>query len=259
MNTIWLARLQDSAGGAFDGNREISRQGLPQITPGGETVVETLENLLYPKLAPGLSLSILGGESVKQYNDPDLEVDLSFTAIYQGIDIDSIRIDQSENLENGTHKTQSGNYEGHLIANLNKTFIAHAIDVEGNQSEATALVEFKRAIWYGALSISPEDLVLQFATSMDQLGFQKAITNTRSLNRDYNCTGGKYIYIAYPSEWGDPAEVKTGVFDFSDFDVLEIQATDQFGVRMSYKLMHTGYQTGDDININVVRIETSPL
>ncbi len=255
MNTIWMARLQGSGNAAFDGNREITREGLPAVTPGGETVGETLENFLYPKYEPTISLNVEGGESIKQYNDPDLTVDLYWEVVHRGIDIDFIVIDESDNLDDGSHQSQGAIFVGELSANEDKTFIAQVGDIDGSVRQAQARIEFKRALWFGALSVAPEHLLENLNASMDSLGFSKVLTNATSFNRDYDCTGGKYIYVAFPSEYGNPVEVKTGDFDFSDFEVAEIQAMDHFGNRMSYKLLYSGYQTGDDININIVRIE----
>ncbi|MCF8458822.1 MAG: hypothetical protein K9H62_23035 [Bacteroidales bacterium] len=67
MNTLWLARRMGNGAGAdisFDANRQVTRSGLPNITPGGNDIVEALENWWYPPTdAPIIDAFTLAGNA----------------------------------------------------------------------------------------------------------------------------------------------------------------------------------------------------
>lgn len=255
MSKIWLARLARSAGSsAFDGTREVRRDGLPQETPGGTTIAEVLENWLYPAEDPQVSLSVQGGEGAKQFGETDLDITLAFTVTKGGYDIASIKIGDSDELEDGSGDTQSGTYETSVDADTDTTFTITVEDSEGNTVTATATVTFYYAMHYGVSELNHTELITDLASNaIDTYSFSKALATEKTLNENYNCTGGRYIHVLYPAAWGDPNSVKTGVFDFSDYTVENVTIEDEYGESRSYKLFSVNNrQTGSSVNINIL-------
>ncbi|MDR1155794.1 MAG: hypothetical protein LBL04_13900 [Bacteroidales bacterium] len=73
----WAAKAGNAS---FDGNRQITRTGIPDVTPGGATVTEFLENFFYPKRNP--TATITTSPTTREYMaaGPDLPVTLNYTA-----------------------------------------------------------------------------------------------------------------------------------------------------------------------------------
>jgi hypothetical protein len=165
----------------------------------------------------------------------------------------SIVIDSSENLENGKGFTKSGIYHGVAQQNIQRTFTLSAFDTQGAAAVAHATLTWQKAIYYGSHPLSPSELLGVLALDRaDQLGFAHVLATTKALNHNFNCSGGRYIYVLYPAEFGDPVVVRTGMYDFSAYGIAETPLIDPWRHQLDYKLFYTGYQTGDDININII-------
>jgi hypothetical protein len=65
----------------------------------------------------------------------------------------------------------------------------------------------------------------------------------------YDCTGGKYPYIAYPASFGRPSAVTVGGLAFSDFIVATQDFTNASGFVSSYLVIRLfNLQTGAKIS-----------
>ncbi|EIZ78246.1 hypothetical protein WSK_3128 [Novosphingobium sp. Rr 2-17] len=63
----------------------------------------------------------------------------------------------------------------------------------------------------------------------------------------YNCSGGRYPYIAYPAGWGTPSAVTVGGLSFSDLVVSDVLDVDGDG---TYRTVRFGYlQNGNTIQV----------
>lgn len=71
--------------------------------------------------------------------------------------------------------------------------------------------------------------------------------NTFAKTVTYNCTGGRYPYIAYPAQWGTPENVTVGGLAFSDLVIADISDVDGSD---DYRVIRFGYlQNGKAINV----------
>ena len=255
MNTLWLARRMGNGAGAdisFNANRQVTRSGIPNVIPGGNTVVEALENWFYPSTGMFAMLSIQGG-NVRQMGNPDLDVELLFTVNKGDNAIDSILINGSVDLENGSGNTQNGSYNTSVLADTDTAYQLTATDDRGNEVKVSQSLLWKLPNFYGALADDPVTLLDKLSSqAINTLVLNKVLASNKAINHSYDCSGGKYIYICYPAAYGNPVSVKIDQFDFSAYDVADVTITDMFGIDRPYKLMYTGYQTGNPINLNLV-------
>ncbi|MCX6257973.1 MAG: hypothetical protein NTW49_08790 [Bacteroidia bacterium] len=243
-----VIKIDDSAD--FDSDRPTTRSGIPVVTIGGKTVSEFLEGYFYPGKPP-VALLIGGGE--KEIGNPDLDVNLYWSVTEGSEPITSIDIDgQSIPVTGGS---QTGTFAGRLVQDEDKTFLLTVTDKAGKTAQASVSVNWKQANYYGASFLTPVDLINRLTIKKDyaeELISDKHLASSKAENHDYNCTGGKYIYILYPASYGNPQSVKNGSFDFSSYTMTDVTITDEFGIIRAYKLFNTGYQTGSSVNINII-------
>jgi hypothetical protein len=234
----------------FNSQRTTSRQGIPAVNVGGETVNEFLEGYFFPGQPPSASIS---GGGDREKGDPNLAVLLSWSVTKGSEPITSVSVDGKPVTVTG--QNQSGVFEGILSQDENKTFVIVVTDAAGKTASANSQVIWKFANYYGVSSLDPASMISQIQNPGQYAGSliqNKRLASTKAENHDYNCTGGKYIYVLYPVSYGNPASVKNGSFDFSDYTVTNVTITDMFGIARQYKLFYTGYQTGSNVNINII-------
>jgi len=234
----------------FNSKRPTTRSGVPAVNVGGETVNEFLEGYFFPGQPPSASLS---GGSEKEKGDPNLLVQLSWSVTKGSELITAITVDGKTIVPTG--QNQSGTVTGNLVQDQNKTFSMNVMDAAGKSANASTQVLWKAANYYGVSSFDLTNIISKLQAAGQYAGSLitgKHLATSKAENHDYNCTGGKYIYILYPSSYGNPVSVKNGSFDFSDYQVTDLSITDVFGIVRQYKLISTGYQTGSSVNINII-------
>lgn len=111
-----------------------------------------------------------------------------------------------------------------------------------NTASATTSITFSQKRYWGASALESLDDagIIGLGGSEFASNFDKAVS--------YDCTGGKYPYIAYPASFGPPSAVTVGGLAFSDFIVATQDFTNASGFVSSYLVIRFfNLQTGAKI------------
>lgn len=149
-----------------------------------------------------------------------------------------------------------------------QSYQINVTDIAANQlgSGSNAIAWYHR-MYFGTAALTPSAFkagLLDSSISIYGLsGFVNQAASSRSLNNNYDCTGGKYIYYLYPKASGAgiaankgfdqvTSNVFNGVNTFSSYTCDSVMLNDRFGAVKEYYIFYTGYQTGKSVNINIV-------
>lgn len=137
-----------------------------------------------------------------------------------------------------------------------------ALDTQNTAIVADLIITGMPALLFGAAALTQSELATAVQNGqplndarLNVLGLSKVLQDNKVLNRDYNCTGGKYIHILWDAAYGaEPAfgQVKSGPNSFSAYTVIPVSVIDQFGQLRTYRLLTTGIQFGSSVNINII-------
>lgn len=111
-----------------------------------------------------------------------------------------------------------------------------------NTTSASTSVTFAQKRYWGASALESLDdaAIIGLGSSEFASNFDKAVS--------YDCTGGKYPYLAYPASFGTPKAVTVGGLAFSDFIVTIQDFTNTSGFVSSYYVLRLrNIQTGANI------------
>jgi hypothetical protein len=125
------------------------------------------------------------------------------------------------------------------------TFTLTASTASATASASTSSL-FEAKTYFGPSAVTTltnaEILALsgsQFATS-------------RNLSTSFNCTGGAFPVVAYPSSFGNPANVTVGGLAFSSFTLTTQSVTNASGFTQDYTvLVFINEQTGSNITFSL--------
>lgn len=196
-----------SAGESFDGNRTITRSGLPNINVGGTTTAEFLENLCFPAVPPTLSFSSLGGPYEK-----GLARSLSLSATVTPNDAASIDLRQFK--QGATViSTEASNAMSESVSSI-KTTVTYTAYVEymldGAQTlSANQTASFYAPSFYGVGAAGNEN------ETWVKANLTKTIRANRILTATFNPTLQRY-YFVYPQSMG----ALSSVLDPNNFEVI---------------------------------------
>ena len=223
--------------GAFDGNRKITRAGLPNVTPGGTTVSEFLDNLFYPSIAPGASISV--SPTQKEFGE-GIGVTVNWTATKQTNPITSIIVHgQGITL---TGSSQSGTLFLQANPNIDTSF---SITVGDGSlfSSSSASISWRSRRYWGKTSkngisqpITDADIL-----ALDGAGVGEGNELASSRQKDYSGINGagQFLIFAFPSGWGNPI-FTVQRFPFSAISkVRDNLFTNKFGFQLSYQVWVT--------------------
>ena len=114
------------------------------------------------------------------------------------------------------------------------------VKASGNQqTSASASVTFSHKIYWGA----PANPNLEDFSNLDFV-----LSNNRGRTIDFNCSGGKYFYYAYPKALGTTSW-KVGGLAFTGYQLTEKTITNEYGLPVEYYIYRsTNLQTGSSIN-----------
>lgn len=116
-------------------------------------------------------------------------------------------------------------------------------------STKTAKVTFKHRIYYGATTLSS-------ISGLDDLktieGTELSTTFVKTFTA--NCTGGKYIYLAYPSSITGTPEFTVNGFGTTEIEESNPTITNDYGANINYKVLRIkNIQNGSSIPVNVTK------
>lgn len=214
-------------------NIEVKEVSSDLVSYGELTLSEVLDDLLY--IAPNV---VLSGGSSHEKGETVTSVSLTWTL---NKDITS----QSINQGIGTLDVELRVYthSGQTIT-TNRTYTITVSD--GVNSDTSSItVAFYNKRYYG---VSADD-TLSDAEILAQLSGE--YSSSRVQTRTFDCSGGKYFYIVYPTSWGT-ASFKVGGLSFSDMNLETRSFTNASGYAESYNIYRpNNIQTGSAILVEV--------
>lgn len=113
------------------------------------------------------------------------------------------------------------------------------IKATGNdKTSASASVSFYHRRFWGVSADANVDITT----------LSSELNNSRAKTIDFNCSGGKYFYFAYPKALGD-STWKVGGLAFSGYTRTEVTITNEYGLQVTYYVYRSSnIQTGSSIN-----------
>jgi hypothetical protein len=199
-------RTGGSGGGgdsAFNGQRPITRQtpGLNGVNPDALTVIEMLENVFYPAVAPAATLSV---DNPTREIGADPDYTLTWAVIKNTNNITGITVDGTA--ETPTGASQGGTESG-TLAGTTGSFTKNMSVTDGTLTgTASATVTYKPRMFWGNTSKTAG------ITDADIKALASSELRTDRLKTFANIGGGgEYLMFAFPSSFGTPSFVVNGL------------------------------------------------
>jgi hypothetical protein len=192
----------------FNGNRTVTRSGIPAVNVGTRNINEFLEEYFFPAVPPTLSLTNNG--SSKQFGDGNpIILSWSVTKNTRGISAitvsgNFITVSNTINDDNDTYGAiQTGTISQSINININNTFNMQAKDTSNNIYNTTTTVTYYNKRYWGVISsyTAPSDSQIIAATGA---GIGSGSEFATSYNKTYNGINGNgnYLFFAHPTSFG---------------------------------------------------------
>lgn len=221
---------------AFNGNRAITRNtpGLIGVTAGGSSVVDFLENVFFPRVAPAATISIAGGHT-KEFG-ASLNITVNFSITKNTEDILTAKINGVDVL-NGSG-SQSGTHTFTLTSYTNTTFSLVVTTLSDNVTVNAHLTWLSRIYWgrqANALSGLSDAQIL--ALNGAGVGTGSNLQANKNLTLNGINGAGQYLVFAFPASYGEPAFTVNGLPNTAFTKVRSNSAfLNQFGYSVNYNV-----------------------
>lgn len=143
-----------------------------------------------------------------------------------------------------------------------RTYRLAGTDTKGTGFSGQVIISGLPGLLYGVSPLAPADFLAQLTgggaltdARLAALGLAETLQEGKAFNNTYNCTGGRYIYVAWDEAYGAApvfGQVRSGVNTFSAYTVAGAAFPDAFGIGRSYRLLATGIQYGAAVNLNIL-------
>lgn len=214
-----------SSGLKFNGNRTVTRPGLPAINTGDSTVIKWLDSYFFPEPAPIVNISPTIGNSLEYMSaGAALTTSLTWTVTrpLQSSAITSITVNGTsitpDPIAEGA--TQSGTLTGQTLnRNIVTTYAITGINASTYTSTKTTTIQWYWKRYWGAFASAYPPTDVRFSISdVDILALTGAgvgsgseLSTTLVKNYDNITAGGNYIVFAWPTAFGQPTFVINGL------------------------------------------------
>lgn len=239
-NTKQLA-LGTLGDATFDGNRQITAAGFPNVTAGGTTVGQFLNNLLFPALGPVASIAI--ADPTRQRGDTR-NLDYSWTVTKRTSPIGFIEVEGIDQAVTG--ETQSGTSA--TLFGAVSVYIT-ASDINQLISSASALVSYHDyRFWFQSgidfLGATDGD-ISAFLT----LNASKDFAGARQQSRTFTLAD-EYNYFAYEDSLGAASFVVGGLPNTA-YQLHSFAYTNSHGYTINYRLYRSGGKGTGTIGVTI--------
>lgn len=245
-----LQTLSDTGGGGgditFDGDRPITRgiPGLQGIIPGGSTVVEVLDNMLYPAVAPQAALQ--ASNPVREYGESPA-VTLTWSVTPQTNPITSINVN---GIAQDIAET-SGSQSATTPVNTDTSFTM-SVTTEGESAQASTQVVYrKQGFWFQ----SGEDLLgysdAQLSAFLNALpGSRKQFSTQRAQDLRTFTLNNEYSYFVYSNELGDGSFSVNGLNN-NAYQPKTFTYTNSYGYQNIERLYRSGSKATGTVEVKL--------
>lgn len=214
---IWqnLAGGGGSADLSFNGNRPITRQGLPMTgqVMGGETILEFTENTFFPALSES---AILIAPNAIRRKGSDTAVALQWQAIRGTNPIVSIVVAGEAMVPTGN--TQNGTKNVNTLPNTNTIYTMEVSDGQSPR-QASVSINYMSDRFWGALgddglgnpATDLADFLANPPTDAQIRALSNELSNTLVQNRNGINGAGQFLAFHWPTSFGEPVFLINGL------------------------------------------------
>jgi hypothetical protein len=212
---------------AFNGNRTVTRAGVPAVNVGGSTLAEWLNNYFFPSTSPTATISVSGG-ILREYMSAGaaLSVDLpwSVTRPVACAAISTITVDGISQTVNAIAEgqSQSGTLTTRALPrNTSTTYTVSVVTSDGKTGSASSTVAWQWKRYWGAFASAVPPTNAGFSITDAQIlaltgagvGTGNELSTTRVKTYNNINAAGNYLVFAWPSSWGTPTFVINGLIN----------------------------------------------
>lgn len=233
----------------FNGNRTVTRSGLPSINTGDSTLIAWINNYFFPSTSPTVSLSVSGGNSREfMAAGAALTVDLSWSATrpVACLPIASITVDgvsQTLMVPFNEGQTQNGILTGRTLnRNINASYTVTGVATDAKSGTQTQTVTWLWRRYWGAFvspypptdvrfSITDANII---ALTGAGVGTGNELSTTRVKTYNNINAAGNYLVFAWPTAWGNPSFIINGLVSTAFTKVRSNTFTNSAGASTSY-------------------------
>ena len=231
----------------FDGTRQITRVGIPNITPGGTTAKDFLNNFFYPSVAPDLSFSLTN--PVREFGDSN-SIALPYTVTKHTKGVTSITLN-GDSVTVGSNIDSDGDPDGNQQSGTHGSTVTANVNATINAQVTTAIETINKSTtitWLGKKFLissnvdyftpSSNDATISAALNALVSGF--SLSADRLIDSPITCSG-QYFYVFYLDSMGGDAEVNylvNGMVNDS-MNIKTFTYTNQFGYTSVYRLVQS--------------------
>lgn len=214
--------------GKFEFSTEVSLGGGG--TGGGLTEEQVLELLNPPSLS---SFSI--SPSTAEIGSTVTSMKFNYSFNKEG---------ETAQINNSIGEIENGETIQGLSFRSNKTFTL-TVNYQEETFTRNASLSFLNRVY-----VFVSDVATLTGSELTAITAGELRTN-KNVSAVYDCTGGNYFYIAYPSRFGQYSDVRVGGFAFTDLTSYVIQVTNSSGYSETYNVYRSNNLLNGD-NIEVV-------
>jgi hypothetical protein len=216
--------------------------GPPGAGGASDAAAVSYDSALYANVKEALDAILYVAPRVNSFTN-------SVNTVEQGSTVASVRLNWSFNKAMTSVKLNGGEIAPTAASTViagpfttNQSWTLAASDGTNTTSATTSITFAQKRYWGASALESLDDAgIIALGGSEFASNFDKSVS--------YDCTGGKYPYIAYPASFGPPSAVTVGGLAFSDFMVATQDFTNASGFVSSYLVIRFfNLQTGAKIS-----------
>ena len=205
----------------FNGNRAVTRSGLPTVNAGGTNIIDWMNNYFFPSTNPGATLSIVGATQREfMANGVTLTVDLNWSILrpiactpIQTITVDGVS-QPCNPIDEG--QSQGGTLTSRVLQrNVNTSYTLQVQSQDGKNGSASASVTWYWKRYWGTVASGIPPTNPSFAISNSQIIALSGSEFANDRLKSYNGinAAGNYLVFAFPSSWGTPTFIVNGLIN----------------------------------------------
>jgi hypothetical protein len=237
---------------AFNGNRTVTRSGIPNVNVGGSTVNQFLEGYFFPSVPPVASLS--GGGTRDMGNNASFTLSWSVTRRTNPMTSGTVNGNSITSQITGLaqNATANGSFTGTTITtpNTNQTYNMTVSTASENVNASTSITFSRRRFFYGdsvnLIGLNNTDISNNVNLHLAQSEFA-----SNRVKSTFTVTlASQFFYYVIPASFGVPSFVINGLSN-TDFTSQSFTYTNQYGFAESFVVWRTNNLLSGNFNFSV--------
>lgn len=191
--------------------------------------------------------------TILQKGNPASTLNMNYSVDRMTYNISSVLLD-GISIKSGSG-SQSGTTAVRLVTDIDKRYTLEVEDLAGNKSSAYIDIVWWYAVYYMPSTLDATEFngMINRADVTEVVGLLSGLQDETEFEKEFDCTGGAYMYFMYPLAWGNSFDLYIGDLLSNDYDLFEINIDDDFGIARDYYLIAVlTEQTAGDVKLRVV-------